>query len=400
VTEAAGPGTPGRVVAGFERVFGRRPDLVGAAPGRVNLIGEHTDYNEGWVLPFALGRRTFAAVAARPDPVISLSSTMVGGGRPDAVVSVALETLDQEPAAQDRPGAWWAAYPLGVVWAMRRAGLPIGGVDVHLDSEVPVGAGLSSSAALECATAVALDALFGLGSARAKLAELARRAENDFVGVPTGLMDQAVSMQAEAGRAMLLDTRNLQVRQLPFAPGTAGLSLLVVDTGVHHQLGSSGYAERRRSCEQAARLLGLRALRDVEPDRLGEALARLPDPTLRRRVRHVVTENARVLATARLLDGGDPGSVGAVLTAAHRSLRDDYEVSCAELDLVVDTALGTGALGARMIGGGFGGSAIVLVERSAVPSVASSVTDAFGWAGLAQPTIFEAEPAGGAEVVA
>jgi galactokinase len=377
-------------VSGFRRAFGREPEVVAAAPGRVNLIGEFTDYNDGWVLPFALDRRTVAAVARRPDGAVIVSTSMLPPGHPDAVVAATLGEL--APGA----GSRWAAYALGVVWAMRGAGLAVGGVELHLDSEVPVGAGLSSSAALECAVAVALDALFATGCSRRDLAALARRAENDFVGVPTGIMDQTASLRGEDGNALLLDTRTLDVRQIPFDPAGAGLELLVVDTRVHHELGSSAYGERRRACIDAAATLGVDALRDVDPAALDDALGCLSGEVARRRVRHVVSENARVLAVARLLGAGDIRGVGPVLTATHRSLRDDFEVSCAELDLAVDTALGAGALGARMVGGGFGGSAIALVDAAGAGAVAAAVTGAFERAGLRGPSVFPAAPAPGA----
>ena len=379
---------------GGHQWLSRASTVVASAPGRINLIGEFTDYNDGWVLPFALDRRTTATVGARSDRTVTVTTSMLPAGHPDASVSV--------PEDELVPGAvaGWAAYALGVVWSMRSAGLPVGGVDIHLDSDVPIGAGLSSSAALECAVAVALDALFATGRSRRQLAALARSAENDFVGVPSGIMDQTASLRAEAGNALLVDTRSLEVRQIPFDPAGAGLAVLVIDTGVQHELGSSAYGERRQTCIDSAATLGVVALRDIPADRLADALSRLPDDVARRRVCHVVLENRRVLTVADRLAAGDLRGIGPVLSATHTSLRKNFEVSCAELDLAVDTALAAGALGARMIGGGFGGSAIALVEVDGVTTTSAAVGTAFSAAGYRPPTTFLASPAEGAAVQA
>ncbi|MFE6713015.1 galactokinase [Streptomyces sp. NPDC057695] len=374
------------VAADFEALYGAAPDGVWAAPGRVNLIGEYTDFNDGFVLPLALPHTAVAAVSRRDDGILRLHSADVDGG----IVQLAVDSLT--PLS----GGGWAAYPAGVVWALRAAGHPVTGADVHLASTVPTGAGLSSSAALEVVTALALDELFGLGLSRPELARLAQRAENDFVGVPCGVMDQMASACAVEGHALYLDTRDLSYRQVPFDLAREGLCLLVVDTRVKHALGDGAYAERRAGCEAGARALGARALRDVSAAHLPEALARLADGTVRRCVRHVVTDNARVERTIALLDAGDTRAVGPVLTEGHASLRDDLRVSCAELDLVVATANAAGALGARMTGGGFGGSAVVLVEADRADAVAAAVGKAFAEAGLAAPGIFPAVPSAGA----
>ncbi|MFC9795914.1 galactokinase [Streptomyces sp. NPDC127584] len=374
------------VAADFEALYGAAPDGVWAAPGRVNLIGEYTDFNDGFVLPLALPHTAVAAVSRRDDGILRLHSADVDGG----IVQLAVDSLT--PLS----GGGWAAYPAGVVWALRAAGHPVTGADVHLASTVPTGAGLSSSAALEVVTALALDELFGLGLSRPELARLAQRAENDFVGVPCGVMDQMASACAVEGHALYLDTRDLSYRQVPFDLAREGLCLLVVDTRVKHALGDGAYAERRAGCEAGARALGARALRDVGAAHLPEALARLADGTVRRCVRHVVTDNARVERTIALLDAGDTRAVGPVLTEGHASLRDDLRVSCAELDLVVATANAAGALGARMTGGGFGGSAVVLVEADRADAVAAAVGKAFAEAGLAAPGIFPAVPSAGA----
>ncbi|MFH8580322.1 galactokinase [Streptomyces zaomyceticus] len=374
------------VAADFEALYGAAPDGVWAAPGRVNLIGEYTDFNDGFVLPLALPHTTVAAVSRRDDGVLRLHSADIDGG----IVQLGTDSL--EPLS----GGGWAAYPAGVVWALREAGHQVTGADIHLTSTVPTGAGLSSSAALEVVTALALNDLFGLGLSRPGLARLAQRAENAFVGVPCGVMDQMASACAEEGHALHLDTRDLSYRQVPFDLAREGLRLLVVDTRVKHALGDGAYAERRAGCEAGARALGARALRDVSAAHLPESLARLGDETILRYVRHVVTDNARVERTIALLDAGDARAVGPVLTEGHASLRDDLRVSCPELDLVVEAANAAGALGARMTGGGFGGSAVVLVDTDRADEVAAAVGKAFAEAGYATPGIFPAVPSAGA----
>ncbi len=294
----------------------------------------------------------------------------------------------------------WSSYVLGVVWALRESGADLGGVDLLLDSDVPSGAGLSSSAALECSVALALRDLYDLPLSLQELALVAQRAENEFVGVPTGIMDQTASMRCRAGHALFLDTRSLQGRQVPFDLAPAGLKLLVVNTGVKHALGNSAYADRRHDCLLAAAELGVAALRDVPPDEMDSALARLSDAVVRRRARHIISEQGRVLEVVRLLEAGRPDKIGPVLTAGHRSLRDDFEVSCAELDTVVDVSLADGALGARMTGGGFGGSALVLLELEAVAPVTLAVVDAFAGEGFAKPEVFEVVASDGAARVA
>ncbi|MER7536114.1 galactokinase [Streptomyces sp. NPDC097704] len=377
------------LAADFEALYGAAPDGLWAAPGRVNLIGEYTDFNDGFVLPLALPHTAVAAVSRRDDGVLRLHSADTDGG------IVQLEVDGLEPLS----GGGWAAYPAGVVWALREAGHPVAGADVHLASTVPTGAGLSSSAALEVVVALALNDLFGLGLSRPELARLAQRAENAFVGVPCGVMDQMASACAEEGHALHLDTRDLSYRQVPFDLAGEGLRLLVVDTRVKHALGDGAYAERRAGCEAGARALGVRTLREVSAAHLPESLARLSDETILRYVRHVVTDNARVERTIALLDAGATREVGPVLTEGHASLRDDLRVSCPELDLVVEAANAAGALGARMTGGGFGGSAVVLVETERAEEVSAAVGKAFAAAGHAPPGIFPAVPSAGARRV-
>ncbi|MFJ8155026.1 galactokinase [Streptomyces sp. NPDC094468] len=376
-----------RVRDEFTELYGTAPEGVWSAPGRVNLIGEHTDYNDGFVMPFALPHVTTAAVSRRTDGVLRLHSADIEGG----VVELAPDAL--EPGTDHE----WTAYPAGVVWALREAGHPVGGADVHLSSTVPTGAGLSSSAALEVVIALALNDLHGLGLARWQLARLCQRAENVYVGAPTGIMDQTASACCEHGHALFLDTRDLSQKQIPFDLAAEGMRLLVVDTQVKHAHSGGEYGKRRAGCEKGAALLGVDALRDVAYDGLGAALDRLGDEEeVRRLVRHVVTEDHRVERVVALLEAGDTRAIGPVLTEGHASLRDDFRISCPELDLVVDTALASGALGARMTGGGFGGSAIVLAEASDVDTITRAVEEAFAAAGFTAPRTFEAVPSAGA----
>lgn len=371
---------------GFEELYGAAPEGIWAAPGRVNLIGEYTDFNEGFVMPLALPHTAVAAVSRRSDGVLRLHSADIDG----PVVELRVDEL------VPRSDTGWAAYPAGVVWALREAGHAVGGADIHLASTVPTGAGLSSSAALEVVTALALDDLYELGLGRPELALLAQRAENDFVGVPCGVMDQTASACCTEGHALHLDCRDLSIRQIPFDLASQGLELLVVDTRVKHALGDGAYAERRAGCEEGARRLGVSHLRDVAYDDLDGALARLSDERVRRYVRHVVSDDHRVDRVIGLLDAGDVRAIGPILTDGHASLRDDLRISCAELDLAVSTANAAGALGARMTGGGFGGSAVVLVESTDVDSVTKAVSEAFAAAGFTAPRVFPAVPSAGA----
>jgi galactokinase len=370
----------------FLGTYDAEPAGVWSAPGRVNLIGEHTDYNDGFVLPFAIGARTSVAVAPRHDRVLRMRSLQQASG----AVSVELDDL-----APGRPGGW-AAYVAGVVWAARTAGHQVGGMDMVIDGRVPLGSGLSSSHALECAVAVAMNDVFALGLDVSDLAVLSRTAENDFVGAPTGMMDQLASLRCTRGHALFLDTRSLHAEHVPLQPGPDDLALLVVDTGVHHGNAQSGYGQRRASCETAAAQLGVRALRDVTVQDLDDALHELADDELRARARHVVRENARVLLAVSALRSSDWGTLGELMSASHASLRDDYEVSCAELDTAVGAAVRAGALGARLTGGGFGGSVIGIAPRPALVAVAAAVNRAFEARGWVPPTVFEVRPCDGA----
>ena len=357
------------------------------APGRVNLIGEHTDYNDGFCLPLAIESACLATVSRLDDPVLEVVSAQ----RADPV-ELPLDAL--APGSLTEPDAW-AGYPAGVVWALIQRGHSLGGLSIDLDSDVPTGAGLSSSAALECSVAGAVNDLFGLGLNRQQLVSLARQAENDFVGAPTGGMDQLASVYAQAGHVLLCDMRTLEVEAVPFDPAAAGLTLLVTDTKAAHQLTDGQYGERRSDCEQAARQLGVPALRDIGIDEMAAALARLDSDRLRRRARHVITENDRTLACAQLLRQGRLREIGPLLTASHASMRDDFENSVPEVDLAVRVMLAFDAFGARMTGGGFGGCVIGLFEPRQARAAVVAIDGAFAGRGYRRPVSFEVQPADG-----
>lgn len=375
------------VSGAFEQWTGRTPDGIWSAPGRVNLIGEHTDYNDGFVLPFAIDRRTVVALATREDAVVRVASTFA-----DEVAEIPLAELSPETLSG------WAAYPLGVAWALGRHGADLAavpGVDLFIDSDVPVGAGLSSSAAIESAVAVALNEVWQLGLTREQLAQVGRLAENEAVGAPTGIMDQSASLLGRIDSAVFLDCRSLEAEVVPLGFADAGLALVVIDTGVKHEHATGGYAERRASCEEGALALGVGSLRDVSVDDLDRARAQLDDVTFRR-VKHVVTENQRVLDTVQALREHGPTAIGELLDASHRSMRDDFEISVPELDLAVETAIQAGALGARMTGGGFGGAAIAVVPLDALSMLQVSVDGAFAEHGYGIPDVFVVRAADGA----
>lgn len=380
----------------FLDLTGREPEGLWSAPGRVNLIGEHTDYNEGFVLPFAIPYRTVAAVARRDDGRIRVASTFDSGA-----VEVGLDELDTlfpTPAGAAPAVPEWAAYPLGVAWAMRQAGAvdaSFTGVDIALASDVPVGAGLSSSAAIEGATASALNDIWGAGLDGVALARIGRRAENEAVGAPTGIMDQMASMLGEPDAAIFLDCRSLDAVPIVVGAAPAGLAILVMDTRVEHAHATGGYRERRASCEKGAAIMGVSSLRDVSTSDLGRAEELMDDVTFRR-VRHIVTENQRVLDTVRVLREHGARAIGDLLVASHASMRDDFEISVAELDTAVEAALAAGAIGARMTGGGFGGSAIALIEQDSIDQVSDAVTAAFADRSFAAPHLFTVVPSAGA----
>jgi len=372
----------------FTEIFGRGADGVWSAPGRVNLIGEHTDYNEGFVLPLAINRRTVAALGLRDDRTVRVGSSFA-----DELVEIDLGDLRPEVLSG------WSAYPLGVAWALGEFGADLDavpGFDVLIDSNVPVGAGLSSSAAIESAVAIALNDVWQLGLDRQTLARVGQRSENVVVGAPTGIMDQSASLLGERDSVVFLDCRSLDAQVVPLGLEAAGLELLIIDTNVEHAHATGGYAERRASCEAGAAALGVESLRDVSVADLDRARELLDDVTFRR-VRHVVTEDQRVLDTVRTLREHGPAAIGELLDASHRSMRDDFEISVPELDLAVETAQANGAIGARMTGGGFGGSAIALVPSDALSRVLVALDGAFAEHGFGQPDLFTVSASEGAK---
>lgn len=357
----------------FGASFGGVPQAVFSAPGRVNLIGEHTDYNDGFVLPFAIQLRTQVAASVRSDDVLRLTSTF--SPTPVEVRLRDLDTLFPTAAGAAPAVAEWAAYPLGVAWAMlaRFPDAQATGLDLAFASDVPIGAGLSSSAAIEAATSAALAELWHINGTPTDFALAGRRAENEAVGAPTGIMDQMAVNLSTADSALFLDCRTLEANVTPLGFATAGLQVVVMDTGIEHAHATGGYRDRRESCERGARILGVPTLRDITVKDLERAEAVL-DPETFRRVRHVVAENQRVLDTVRTLREHGPDAIGSLLDASHASMRDDFEISVPEIDLLVETARAHGALGARLTGGGFGGAAIALVPDADVEAVMAAAT--------------------------
>ena len=395
----------------LREALGGEPDGVWYAPGRVNIIGEHTDYNGGLALPIALPHRAYLALRRREDRMVRLVSSRAR----ESVDVLDLDAVGPRGAPGEVHG--WSAYIAGVAWALERDGLgPLSGFDAALVSCVPLGGGLSSSAALECATAVALDEVDGLALAgpacapddagRARLVAACVRAENEVAGAPTGGMDQSASLRCRAGHALRLDCRTGGVEQVPFDLEGAGLALLVIDTRAEHSLVDGQYGARRAACERAARALGVELLADVPPGELDAHLGRLAGcgqagaEELVRRTRHVVTEIDRTRRLVALLEDDRPlagaklEEVGALMSASHDSLRDDYECTCPELDVAVEAARAAGAHGARMTGGGFGGSAIALVDAGEADAVARAVVRAYAEAGFAAPAFLNALPSG------
>ena len=368
----------------FLETFGAEPNLVAAAPGRVNLIGEHIDYSEGFVLPFAIKDRTLAAARKRDDSIVRIASVQ----RRNKIVTVDIK--DVKPGLKGE----WERYALGVLWSMGVTS----GVDLMIDGHVPLGAGLSSSAALECSVATAMNQLFDMGFSLEELARLTQRAENQYVGVPCGIMDQSVSMMATNGFALLLDCRDLSTRNIPFDVASHGLELLIIDTQAHHALTDGGYAERRASCESVAAKLGIKSMRELTMEQL-DSSRHLITETEYIRARHAVTEMKRVLDCVEALSIGDFVKVGQLINASHVSLRDDYTVSCPELDTAVDASLAAGALGSRMVGGGFGGSAIALIQASKTTQTIRAVEKAFADKKFKAPRFFTSLPSQGAELI-
>ena len=369
------------LIRSFESLYGRKPEVLAEAPGRVNLIGEHIDYSEGFVLPFAIANRTYAAIAKRSDGLVRIASHQ----RRDKIFSIDITHV--------KPGSNgdWEKYVLGVIWSMDINS----GLDILIDGNVPAGAGLSSSAALECSVATGFNLLFDKKFSLQELARRAQRAENEYVGVPCGIMDQSISLMAQAGSALLLDCRDLSTEQIPFSVVDAGLELLIIDTQAHHALIDGGYAERRASCESVVAKLAIASLRHLTLEQLNSSLDLLTDIEFIR-ARHAVTEITRVQEAVVALRNSDFEALGELINQSHISLRDDYDVSCPELDLAVSAALSAGAIGARMVGGGFGGSAIALARVEKVEEIKNAVEGAFESANFKRPRFFTSLPSAGA----
>jgi galactokinase len=371
--------------AGFIEHFGYEPTGTWLAPGRVNLIGEHTDYNQGFVFPFAINRATYAAIALRSDQTVRVSSTFSS-----KVHETDLRTISRNDEND------WAAYPFGVAWAIEQLSQKHHiGFDCFIDSDVPVGAGLSSSAAIECSVGVALNELWSTNLSRPELARAGQLAENEIVGAPTGIMDQSASLLGEKDCGVFLDCQNLQAEVVPLGFEAADLELLIIDTKVAHRHADGGYAARRAACELGAKVMGVPSLRHLSSADLPKVQELLDDEAFRR-VRHVITENERVLETVRTLKAEGPTAIGNLLYESHQSMRDDFEISIPELDLAVETSLKNGSLGSRMTGGGFGGAAIALVPQNRVQIISEAVFSAFASNGYTKPSIFTVLAADGA----
>ena len=368
----------------FQTLFGHLPDVTSEAPGRVNLIGEHIDYSEGFVLPFAIDNRTHAAISRSSDGLVRIASHQ----RRNNIFSISISDI--------KPGSKgdWEKYVLGVIWSLGVTE----GLNILVDGNVPAGAGLSSSAALECAVAVGLNTLLNLCLSDKELARATQRAENDYVGMPCGIMDQSVSIMGKAGSALLLDCRDLSTESIPFNVADAGLELLIIDTQAHHALVDGGYAERRAACESAAKKLGVNSMRDLTMEQLIANRDKLSEVEFIR-ARHAVSEISRVLSTVDALKRTEFKEVGALINQSHNSLRDDYAVSCPELDVAVEAARSAGALGARMVGGGFGGSAIALLRVEDVDKARTEISEAFSNQGFKKPRFFTSLPSAGASAL-
>lgn len=379
--------TQARAEKGFQTEFGTASTGQFSAPGRVNLIGEHTDYNDGFVLPFAIPQRTTVSVRVRSDRLIRVHSVDVGDTQEIGVDELV-------PAAL----TGWSAYPLGVAWALLEIATQpntLHGVDIAVASEVPLGAGLSSSAALESSVALALNQLWGLGLDRVTLALKGQQAENTAVGANTGIMDQMASLMGEPGHAVFLDCRTLTHELVPCDVASEGLSFVVIDTNTRHSHAGGEYGLRRASCENAAAAAGVSALRDLTVADLAR-LETLVDNETFRRARHIVSENDRVLATVEALRAGDLARVGSLLVSSHQSMRDDFEISTAELDTQVEVARDGGALGARMTGGGFGGSVIALIATDRLDSLRQASVARAAELQMPEPSLSVVFPAAGA----
>lgn len=371
--------------AGFISNFDYEPEGVWSAPGRVNLIGEHTDYNEGFVFPFAINRNTYAAVSLRADSLIRVASSFSAETHETDVHSITKNEENQ-----------WAAYPFGVAWAIQQmTSVSASGFDCYFESDVPVGAGLSSSAAIECSVGVALNDLWNAGLTKPELAKAGQLAENEIVGAPTGIMDQSASLLGRRDHGVFLDCQSLESEVVELGFTNAGLELLIIDTKVAHRHADGGYASRRAACELGAKTMGVPSLRHLTSQDLAKAQELLDDVTFRR-VRHVVTENERVLKTVQKLKDSGPSAIGDLMYASHDSMRDDFEISVDELDEAVSVAKSVGAIGARMTGGGFGGAAIALIPSELIDTITDALRESFKKRGFIEPNIFSVTAADGA----
>ena len=375
------------LIARFEKLFGQRPAIF-RAPGRVNLIGEHTDYNDGFVMPAAVGFSTFVAIAARPDRKLQVHSEQFPGN---------LEfDLDNLPG---RATGQWCDYMLGVATLLQQDGYPLRGANILVDGEVPIGAGLSSSAAIEVASALAFLGLSSRDMPLPEIAQLCRRAENEFVGARVGIMDQFVSCMARKDHALMLDCRSLKSELVPIP---AGVTLVICNTMVKHNLATGAYNQRRAECEEGVRYFAkfdpqIRALRDVSIELLGKHSSTLP-ATILKRCKHVVLENQRVLAAAAAFASGNLQRVGELMRESHISLRDLYEVSCRELDVMVEAAEGRpGFIGGRMTGGGFGGCTVNLVVEASAQAFAAQIAERYRKATGIQPQTYLCSAEDGAQ---
>ncbi len=373
---------PGEIIRAFRDRFGQGPSLVARAPGRVNLIGEHTDYNDGFVLPMAIDRAAWIALSPWDKPMIEVESLLFHK-------SIRFSTEDFSSKQKG-----WGAYIQGAAWAAREHGLTLRGFRAVFTGDVPLGSGLSSSAALEVAVVKAIDRLAGGETPDGDLARIAQRAENEWAGVQCGIMDQLISAAGEKGHALLIDCRSLQASPAPLPDG---YTVVIMDTATPRSLAGSAYNQRRRECEGAAKLLGVETLRDVDEAALEKKKSSLPNPLLRR-ARHVVTENARTLRAAEAMNRSDAERLGALMNESHDSLRDDYEVSCPELDVMVEIARKTeGCHGGRMTGAGFGGCAVALLEKEKTADFISAVSRLYRDQTGKKPSLFASEASQGAE---
>lgn len=366
---------------GFEKSFGYESTGVWSAPGRANLIGEHTDYNNGFVFPFGIDLRTYVALSPRED------------GRCRVASALSDQIFEWEISEIKPTGMDWALYPLGVAWAMREKAKT--GFDAFFVSDVPVGAGLSSSAAIECSIGTALNEIWNAGYTKQQIALLGQKAENEVVGAPTGIMDQTASMLAQSDAAVLIDCKSLETELVPLGLADKGLVVAVMDTRVSHRHSDGGYRSRREACEKGASIMGVESLRELSVDDLSLAEQNLDDVTFRR-CRHVITENQRVLEAVSALKSGNMPKLGQLLLESHASMRDDFEISIEELDTAVGVAMSVGAIGSRMTGGGFGGAAIAVIEESKLEALSNQCKKVFAEKGYAEPNIFSVSPSEGA----